>query len=433
MAQIIPFRGYRFDPKKVGEVTRVVTPPYDRVDSEMQEACYARSPYNIVRIIRGRPEASDDDAHDVYTRAAEYFQGWMAQGILVRDEDPGLYVYHQEYAFEGHRLIRKGIIALGKLEPEKVHAHEKTLKGPKEDRLKLMRATEANFGHIFMLYSDPARTADRLVGRAVEGKAPLIEAKDTDGNLHRVWRVKDRAVISAVQKALAPKDLYIADGHHRYETAVNYMRECQAKGWVPAAPESFDVRMMTLFNISEPGMSIRPIHRLVHGVVGFDVEAFLGRAEENFLVERHSSFAAREEATRAGRGDHTFGVFAGAVYATLTFLDEALMTKLLPGNWSKDFRRLDVSILQAAILGPLLGIDAEALEEERNVTYTVSIDKGRHAVETGAEQALFLLNATTAEEVVRVADHGEKMPQKSTDFYPKLLTGLVVTRMEIKK
>jgi uncharacterized protein (DUF1015 family) len=411
MAQIIPFRGYRFDPKKVGEITKVVTPPYDRVDPETQEACYARSPYNIVRIIKGRAEAGDGEAQNVYTRAAEHLREWVAQGVLVRDEEPGLYVYHQEYTFEGRRLTRKGIIALGKLEPEKVHAHERTLKGPKEDRLNLMRATEANFGHIFMLYDDPARTADRLVGRAIEGKTPLIEAKDGDGNAHRVWRVKDRAVISSIQKALAPKDLYIADGHHRYETAVTYMRESEEKGWAPAAPESFDVRMMN----------------------GFDIEHFLSKAEEHFLVERHATFAEMEAATRAGRADHTFGVYAGGVAASLTFLDEKRMDKLLSGEWSTDFRRLDVSILQAAILDPLLGIDAAALEEERNVTYTVSLEKGKQAVESGAEQVLFILNPTSAEQVVRVADHGEKMPQKSTDFYPKLLTGLVVARMEIQK
>jgi uncharacterized protein (DUF1015 family) len=433
MAHIIPFRGCRFDPKRVGDITRVVTPPYDRVDPETQEVCYNRSPHNIVRIIKGKVESSDDEGHNVYTRAAEYFRAWMAEGVLVRDEDPAIYAYHQEYSFDGQRLTRKGIIALGKLEPEKVHAHEKTLKGPKEDRLKLMRATEANFGHIFMLYNDPSRTADRLVGRAIEAKSPYIEAKDGDGNAHRVWRVRDRAVISAMQKALAPKDLYIADGHHRYETAVNYMRECQEKGWEPAAPESFDVRMMTLFNIAEPGMSIRPIHRLIHGIEGFDVEAFLAKAEENFLVERHPSLAAMEEATKSGRPDHTFGFFGASVYATLTLLDDGVMNGLLPGKWSKDYKRLDVSILQAVILEPLLGIDSQALEDQRNITYVVSVDKAKKAVESGEEQIFFLLNATSAEEVVRVADHGEKMPQKSTDFYPKLLTGLVMSKMEIKK
>ena len=433
MAQIIPFRGYRYNQEKINDPTDVVTPPYDRVYPDVQAACYARHPNNIVRIIKGKPESSDDPSANVYTRAAEYLATWIDEGILVRDGDPGLYVYHQQYSFAGERLVRKGIIALGKLEPEKVHAHERTLKGPKEDRLKLMRATEANFGHIFMLYADPQRTADRLVNGAIEQASPIVVAKDADGNEHRVWRITAVPTIEAVQTSLHDRDLYIADGHHRYETAVNYMRECQEKGWRPAAPESFDVRMMTLFNVSEPGMSIRPIHRLVHGLDAFGAEAFLTKASENFVVSRYESLEAMTDAVAAGRERHTFGCYAGDIYAALELRDECLMDRLIDGDWSADYRRLDVSILHAAILEKLLGIGAKELEEETNITYTVEPAKGVAAVDDGKEQMFLFLNATSAEEVVRVADHGEKMPQKSTDFYPKLLTGLVLSKMEIDK
>ena len=429
MAKIIPFRGYRYDPKVVGSVSDVVAPPYDRVYPDVQEACYQRNPYNIVRIIKGKTEAGDDDASNVYTRAADSLRRWIEDGILVRDEAPALYVYHQEYSFGGERLTRKGVIALGKLEPSKVHAHEKTLKGPKEDRLKLMRATQGNFGHIFMLYRDPERTADRVLGVAIEGAEPLIEAVDGDGNAHRVWRVTDPAAIEAVQRALAERDLYIADGHHRYETAVNYMGECVAAGRVPTAPESFDVRMMTLFNVAEPGMSIRPIHRLIHGIDGFEPEAFLASAAERFVVKRHGSFAEMAAATETGRADHTIGAYAGGTFATLTLRDVAVMDELIGSDRSEDYRRLDVAILHAVVLEPLLGIDAAALEEQRNITYTVDAAHGVDAVDRGEEQIFLFLNATAADEVVRVADHGEKMPQKSTDFYPKLLTGLVLSVM----
>jgi uncharacterized protein (DUF1015 family) len=433
LAQIIPFRGYRYDPAVVGNISDVVTPPYDRVYPDVQQACYRRSPHSIVRIIKGLPEATDSDGNNVYTRAAEYLNEWIAKGVLVRDREPAFYAYHQTYSFEGQHVTRKGVIALGKLEPEKVHAHEKTLKGPKEDRLKLMQATEANFGHIFMLYDDPSRTTEVVLRKIVENEKPLIEAKDGDDNSHQVWRITEPEVIVAIQASLADKDLYIADGHHRYETAVNFMNECQANAWQAAAPESFDVRMMTLFNVAEPGMSIRPIHRLVHGISEFVAADFLAAAAEHFRVVKHDSVDAMMEAVREGRQQHTVGCVAGDSMVTMTLIDVAIMNELIEADRSEDYKQLDVTILHAAILDRLLGIDAQALEEQRNVTYTVDADQGVAMVKAGTEQVFFYLNATSPEEVVRVADHNEKMPQKSTDFYPKLLTGLILTKMEIAK
>ena len=432
MAHIIPFRGLRYDLSRAGEASALVTQPYDRIGPEEQKTYYERSPYNIVRIIKGIAQPSDN-GENVYTRAASYLRKWLDEGILVRDAEPSLYVYHQEYTFGGERLTRKGFIALGKLEPERVHAHEKTLKGPKEDRLRLMRATEGNFGHIFMLYSDPQRAADAALDAAIAGAEPTISAVDDYGNNHRVWRITDPDVISVVQQAVSDKDLYIADGHHRYETAVNFMRECQEKGWRPAAPESFDVRMMTLFNIDEPGMTIRPIHRLIHSLDDYDAHEFLKRAEEDFDVKRYATLAEMERGVAEGREDHTFGFYSDGVYASLTLRDESIMDRLIAGDWSSDWKRLDVSILHTVILDRLLGIDAKALEEQRNITYAHDPQEGVDAVDSGREQIFFLLNPTSPSEVRRVADHGEKMPQKSTDFYPKLLTGLVLSKMEIDK
>ncbi len=432
MAEVFPFRGVRYDERAVGNLTDVVAPPYDRVPDDVQATLYARHPYNIVRLTKGKAEAGDDAATNVYTRAAQTLREWMEQGILIRDPEPSLYVYHQEYTFGGEHLTRKGFMALAQLQPEKVHAHEKTLKGPKEDRLRLMRATEANLEHVFMLYHDAERQAERVLGDAAAGARPTISAEDADRNAHRVWRISDARVIRAVQGALADKELYIADGHHRFETSVNYMRECLAAGRRPAAPESFDKRLMTLFNVAEPGMSIRPIHRLIHGVPGFDSETFLARAEERFVVTHYPTFDAMEVATRAGSAHHTFGFHARGVHATLALRDERAMDQLIPPERSRDYKKLDVSILHAAILEPLLGIDARALEEQTSITYSVTLEKGRNGIESGAEQIFFVLNPTVADEVVAVANHGEKMPQKSTDFYPKLLTGLVAMKMEIR-
>ncbi len=432
MAHVIPFRGVRYNPSRAGKASDLVAQPYDRIGEAEQAVYYKRSPYNIVRIIKGVAQPGDN-GENVYTRAAAYLQKWIDEGILVRDAEPSLYVYHQEYKFGGERLTRKGFIALGKLEPERVHAHEKTLKGPKEDRLRLLRATEGNFGHIFMLYSDPQRRADTALDTVIAGIEPTIKAVDDYGNNHYVWQVTDPDVISVVQDAVSEKDLYIADGHHRYETAVNFMRECQEKGWRPAAPESFDVRMMTLFNIDEPGMTIRPIHRLVHALDDFSVEAFLKRADSDFEVVRYASLVEMEQGVAARREHHTFGFYSGGVYASLTLRDEKLMDRLIVGDWSRDWKCLDVSILHTVILDRLLGIDAKALEEQRNITYAHDPQEGVDAVDSSKEQIFFLLNPTSPSQVKRVADHGEKMPQKSTDFYPKLLTGLVLSKMEIDK
>lgn len=431
MAHVIPFRGVRYNLAKVKDLSSVVTQPYDRIGKEEQERYYKQNPYNIVRIIKGKPLAGDN-GENVYTRAAAFFAQWQKEGILRRDEIPSLYVYHQEYVFDGKPLTRSGVVALGKLEPERVHAHERTLKGPKEDRLRLMRATEANFGHIFMLYSDPTRRADQVLHEAIAGKTTTAEARDDFGNRHLLWQVSDTAAITQVQKALADKELYIADGHHRYETAVNYMRECLAKGWQPAASESFDVRMVTLFNIDEPGMTIRPWHRLVHGIAGFHFERFLAEAKRDFHVKRHFSLVETQNAMAADVAAHTFGAYVAGTFSTLTLRDERLMDRLIPDR-SSDWKRLDVSILHTAILERLLGIDAKALEEERNITYIGDPIAAVGSVDRGDEQLLFLVNPTRPEEVRRVADHGEKMPQKSTDFYPKLLTGLVLSKMEIDK
>jgi uncharacterized protein (DUF1015 family) len=267
----------------------------------------------------------------------------------------------------------------------------------------------------------------------VEREAPFLKARDADGNEHQVWRVTDSAIIQQIQRALADKDLYIADGHHRYETAVNYMNECTQHSWRPAAPESFDVRMMTLFNVAEPGMSIRPTHRLVHGIEGLDPETFLEAASEHFRVQAQDSLEAMIAATSDGRARHTFGCVTAGSFTTLQLKDESAIDALVEPDRSADYKRLDVTILHSAILERLLGIDAKALEEERNITYIGDVKRAASLVQSGQEQLLFYLNATSPEEVVRVADHNEKMPQKSTDFYPKLLTGLVLMKMEIAK
>jgi uncharacterized protein (DUF1015 family) len=432
MAKIYPFRGIRYNPEVVGDLSQVVTQPYDRIGPEEEEEYRRRSPYNIVRVIGGKVPPSDDAE---YARRGETFRSWLSRGVLVRDPEPALYAYHQEFSWEGETYTRKGLVALLDLQDSPVKAHERTLKGPKEDRLKLLRATEANFGHVFMLYQDPSRRASGAADALVAGRPPDMEAVDDFGNRHLLWRITDEGTVRLAAEALQDLPVFIADGHHRFETAVTFMRECFSKGWKPVPPESFTSRMVTLVNTAEPGLVIRPIHRIVHSLAGFDPDRLLRALEADFRVEPLSSLEEAGRRLAAGLGKENVFVFClpgGRLYA-ISLKDAGRIPELVPGERSLAWRSLDVSILHKAVLERLLGIDEGRLAAGTNVSYTPYREQVVEAVERGEGQLGILLNPTRVEEVMAVAAQGERMPQKSTDFYPKLLTGLVAMKMEIEK
>jgi uncharacterized protein (DUF1015 family) len=382
-------------------------------------------------VIGGKIPPADDSE---YQRRAETFRKWLAEGVLVQDPEPGIYAYWQRFIHEGREYTRRGFVALIDLKDSGVKAHERTLKGPKEDRLKLLRATEANFGHIFLLYRDPTLRASYEISAAVEGKEPEMRAVDDFGNEHLLWRITDPPVIEAAKETLRPLQAYIADGHHRFETARTFMEECLQKGWKPVSPETFTSRMVTLVNTEEPGLVIRAIHRIVHSLPNFDLKRLLMALEEDFYVEPLDSLVTAKERLAAGLGrEHVFVLYAEGRFFAATLHDEATIERLVPGDKPPEWKRLDVSILHAAIFERLLGIDAEALMRQTNVDYTPYAEKVIEAVDQGKGQFGVLLNPTRVEEVLAVADRGERMPQKSTDFYPKLLTGLVAMRMQIEK
>lgn len=430
MAVIYPFRGIRYNPEVVGDISKVVTQPYDRIGPKEEEEYRKRSPYNIVRVIGGKVPPEDDAE---YGRRAETFRRWLAEGVLVEDQEPGLYAYWQRFEWDGTLHTRKGFVALLDLRESGVRAHERTLKGPKEDRLKLLRATEANFGHIFLLYRDPSLAASRAISEAVEGKDPLVRAVDDFGNEHLLWRVTDPAAVEAAREALRPLTVFIADGHHRFETAVTFMQECLAKGWKPVPPETFTSRMVTLVNTEEPGLVIRPIHRIVHSLPSFDFGAFLKGLEGDFRVEALGSLEEARERLAAGLGkEHVFVFYAEGRFHAVSLRDESAIERLVPGGKPWEWKRLDVSILHA-VFERLLGVDAEALAKQTHVDYTPYAEAAVRAVNEGRAQMAVLLNPTRVEDVLAVAEKGERMPQKSTDFYPKLLTGLVAVRLRIRK
>jgi uncharacterized protein (DUF1015 family) len=427
MAKIFPFRAYRYNQEKVKELEKVVTQPYDKIDSQQQDNYYEESPYNVVRLILAKEK-------NRYQTAAENLEEWIKDEILVRDQKPGVYIYTQEYEVAGEKITRKGFVALGELEAgEGVKEHETTMEGPKADRLKLIRATEANFGHIFMLYSDPKNDINNLLSKRMEND-PLIKVKDEDQNLHKIWKLEDADLISKIKEKMMGRNLYIADGHHRYQTALNYQKECLEKGWEADGVESFNHRLMTFINMDDPGLRVLPTHRLVYGIKDFKLDLFLKKAAEDFEVTKFKTKEEMYNYLDKNKDNKVFGFKAkeGNNYYGFQFENEKALAEI-EGEYSEAYKKLDVSILHNILLDKYLSIDKKALAAKSNLDYIRYRDKALARLDADNYQAAFILNPTSVEEVKKIADQGEKMPQKSTDFYPKLLTGLVINKLSIKK
>lgn len=408
MAKIAPFQPYRYS-EKAGRLNDLVTQPYDKITPAMRSRYLALSPYNIVRVILGEGRDSDSSTDNVYTRAHDYLKDWMTQGILVRDAEPSLFAYFQEFCVpgSGEKLTRKGFIGLGVVEDysqEVVYRHEQTLTGPKKDRLELLRHTRAHFGQLFMVYPDPAGEIDRLLDESASGTA-TASVVDEYGAQHRLWKISDPAKIRRIQELMADKKLLIADGHHRYETALAFRNEN------PATPEAAWV-MMTFVNMHSPGLKILATHRLVSGLV-FDKRAFLKRAGEFMRVEEAGSFEELKKALESeSRAENIIGA--------------AIDNKYYVFRTSASEDSLDVRVLHEVLLGKTLGVGEEAVREEKNIRYVRDLETAVEQARSGAAQIAFLLRPSSIEQVARISFAGGMMPQKSTDFYPKLLSGLTI-------
>jgi uncharacterized protein (DUF1015 family) len=433
MAEIIPFKALRYDPDQV-KLEDVLTQPYDKITPEMQSKYYERSTHNLVRIILGKAGETDTDSFNVYTRAAEYLHDWRSGGILKQDPDPGIYAYSQTFTVPGTRDLqeRRGLIALGRLHDYAegvVHRHEQTLSKPRADRLNLLRATRAHFGQIFMLYSDPAHEIEALLISRMD-EDPDISLLDEYETLHRVWRIHDPALIHAVQQKMWDKKLLIADGHHRYETALAYRNERRAAGSSdPNAPHEFV--MMTLIPMESRGLVILPTHRIVHGLLDFDRERMLEAAGQFFEIDRIDlRTESRSATTLLGQAGET-----GTAFVAVTRQGPYLMrTKQAAIQHAlRDVpalqRDLDVVQLHRVLLERVLGISEEAVRNQENVRYERDAFEAISWVRQGANVA-FLMNPAKIEQVRDIAFGGEVLPQKSTDFYPKLLSGLAIYALE---
>jgi uncharacterized protein (DUF1015 family) len=441
MARIYPFRAWHFNPSAV-RLDDAVTQPYDKISPAMQQGYYQRSPYNLVRIILGLPELFDAErGESVYTRAARDFKAWREQGILTQEKEPCVFAYSQRFAAPGSGEVRerRGFIALGKLHDYAegvVFRHEQTLSKPKSDRLNLLKATRAHFGQIFMLYSDPGGTVEGIL---YDGSG-LADAEVTDeyGVLHRIWRIGDPAAINMLTTAMADKKLIIADGHHRYETALNYSKEHAGTGAPrpeygvnhlpqPAFPEA--AVMMTFVNMDSDGLLILPTHRVVHSLASFDPAEFVKKAGEFFTIDPLPAGEASNmlETLKAQSGTAFIAVMRGADVLLRAIPDK--VAAALAGVPERQ-RQLDLTQLHSIVLDRLLGLDAEKVREQTNLRYLRDAGEAVDQVRRGEADVAFLTNPVTMEQLREVAFAGDVMPQKSTDFYPKLLSGLAIYALE---
>jgi len=443
MADIQPFRAYRYDTNRVA-LKDVLTQPYDKISPEMQERYYAASPCNLITIEKGRVLPGDADGNNVYTRAAKKVDEWIAEKVLAQDATPSIYIYSQEFLVPGThtRRVRIGFIALGRVEDYDAHVvfrHERTLSAPKADRIELLRRTRVQTGQLFLLYDDPSRLIDNLLEETARKSAPL-ELTDEYGVIHRLWPVADPAFVRRIQSAMQDKKLVIADGHHRYETALNYRNEGRAKAGKTDPLAAYEFAMMTFVNTNSKGLTILPTHRVVGNLASFEFEKFRKSMAPYFdwysypfqnPEECAAAFAEfRKDLEGESHGRRAIGVYPGGGSFFLFLLRrDADLESVLP-DISEGQRGLDVVLLHRLILDKGLGITAEAVAAEKNVGYEREMEAAIARVDRGEAQVAFLLNPVRVQQVADIALAGDVLPQKSTDFYPKLLSGVAIYRPE---
>ncbi len=435
MVEVAPFEGITYNKEKISNLDDVMSPPYDIISSEMQQALYEQHPYNFVRLILGKQFPDDSEKNNRYTRAQTQFSEWLKKQILTATDKPSLYPYKIEYDVKNQKRTMSGFFVLLLLDPDykQVKAHERTLSKPKADRLNLMRACKANLEPIELLYIDEKNELQQQIDASL-GK-PSIEVTGYDAFTHTVWKCDDQKLISTIQQKLADKILFIADGHHRYQTAINYAQEMREKTQNNNPHASFNYRMVILANMFDEGLAILPTHRLIT-LPTIDHETLQKQLEKYFVVEKKKdteqtkNYHQRAEKMKellATKTDHKFILYFKDMYYVLTLKDDQCMESFAPER-SHTWRMLDVSILHKIILEHLLGVTESNLED--HVRYTRDDEEALRFVDEGKYDASFLLNATKIHELRAIAEAGEHMPQKSTYFLPKMLSGLVMYKME---
>ncbi|MCL2767067.1 MAG: DUF1015 domain-containing protein, partial [Peptococcaceae bacterium] len=438
MASVIPFAGLRYNPAMVGDLADVVTPPYDVIATDAQERYYDRHPNNIIRLEYGKTLPGDNETNNRYTRACSDFDAWINANVLLPEATPAVYFYEQEFTVKGLAKTRSGFLCAVKLEPYDrgvILPHEETMPKHKADRLDLMRACGANFSPVFGLYGDKELQVEQIKERAIAEKQPEVSFIDETGEHHRMWVVTDPAAIAKVQQIMADKQILIADGHHRYETALNYKTERAARDKQEEA--SYNYIMMALVNLYDPGLVVLPTHRVIRQVEPVSLDRLMKRLEESFTIEEFTldqqtvtlpelinKLYKRGRLNKGTEHVHAFGLYMPVNRFYLLTLNQGkeLSPEILPGK-SQVWRNLDVSILQSLVFNQLLGLNDELIAKGELISYVRDEAAAVALVDNGEFDMAFFLNPTLEEEIIRIAGVGEKMPQKSTFFYPKLISG----------
>ncbi len=436
--EVKPFKALRYNGQVVGDVGNCIAPPYDVINADQQEALYRKSDYNIVRVTKGKTSASDDGQDNQYTRAAAYLAKWMQEGALKEDAKETVYGYVQDFVIDGAAFQRLTFVALGKLEEfgKTVKPHEQIFAKPMLDRLSLKKATAARFGLVFMMYEDPQSIADKIIQKAAEAD-PLVDFVDEQDVRHRLFTIEADDQIQAIVAMMADKSCIIADGHHRYTTGLNYSRESGN----PAAK----YQMLAFTNILQKGLVVLATHRLVGGIDSFDPQAFLLRLTDGFTVSKYgpgsdaeSKESARKDVLATMKAAHeqdqtALGIYMGdGLFYTAVLKDKSLMTAAASER-SEAWRSLDVSVLQKLVLEDLLDIGEKRMGDPNYVQYVKDRPNAIHemidSVDAGRMQIAFFTNPVKMQQLVKVTDAGERMPQKSTYFYPKMYTGLTIQKL----
>jgi len=434
MVEVSPFKGIIYNQKKIGKLDDVMSPPYDIISEEMQKELYEKHSQNFVRLILGKINPDDSEKDNRYIRAKKLLDSWIKDSVLIGSDKTAIFPYKIEYKVKNQTKIMNGFFVLLKIDPEYklVKAHERTLSKPKADRLNLMRACHANLEPIQLLYIDENDKIRKKIDGALN--EPLINVKGYDGFNHKLWKLEDKDVISMIQNELKDKVLFIADGHHRYQTAIDYANEVKEKKENTDENAPFNYRMVILANMFDEGLAILPTHRLIKKS-DIDINVLLEKLKEFFVVEEKIVDRSKKNAVAVSKKikddleteiDHKFVMYLKGKYYLLTLKDETFMNKFA-SDQSKTWRTLDVSILHKIILEHFMGINQENIED--HVRYTRVDEEAIKFVDEGKFDLSFLMNATKIDELKAIADVGEHMPQKSTYFLPKMLSGLVMYKM----
>lgn len=425
MATLHPFVPYRYNPERVSDAGAVIAPPYDVISEEKRASLLSRDPHNVIRLIL--PEGNDQEK---YVHAGELFREWIESGLLIREEAAGFFPYTQTFLnpATGDEMTRLGFIAALEVVPFEdrvVLPHERTLSGPKADRLSLMEHTDANLEPIFGIYRDADGRSRATLEQLTEASAPLVDAVDNDGVRHRLWRATDSESIAAIQTALANEVVFIVDGHHRYETALNYRRLRRQQS--PNAPTgaAFESIMIFLTPTSDPGLLILPTHRVIHSLPEFSIDRLLEQLEANF--DLRPALTAEDGVARLRQENQPGSLLLLSRGETILATPRNLtaLAASLPESIAPALRELDVTLLHDHVLEQLLGVTREAQAEQTNLRYVKSDEEAMAAATADGVQLVVMMNATRLQQVEEVAESGQVMPQKSTFFYPKLASGLL--------